>query len=170
MGAIFYKATRKPSVESEYMTDETLLTLASDIVSAHVSNNNVGAEELPTLIRAVYDSLAGLGKPEPVVEEKREPAVSIRSSIKPDSITCLECGVKLKMLKRHLGTDHNLSPAEYRTRWGLNADYPLVAPDYAAKRKALAVKIGLGHKPASAAAAPVKGKPGRKPKADTAAD
>jgi len=141
------------------MTDETLLTLAADIVSAHVSNNSVAAEDLPTLIQSIYASLAGLGKAAPIVEEKREPAVSIRSSVKPEAIACLECGTKLKMLKRHLGTDHGLTPAEYKARWGLNADYPLVAPDYAAKRKELALKIGLGRKPA------VKGKGGRKPKA-----
>ena len=159
------------------MTDETLLTLASDIVSAHVSNNSVGTGELPELIKAVYDSLAGLGKPAVAEVEKREPAVSIRSSIKPESITCLECGVKLKMLKRHIGTDHNLSPAEYRARWGLSVEYPLVAPEYAAKRKALAVKIGLGHKPVAvpapapaAAEAPAPKPRGRKPKAAPAAE
>jgi predicted transcriptional regulator len=97
------------------------------------------------LIQSVYTSLAGLGQaPAPV--EKREPAVSVRSSVKADAITCLECGAKMKMLKRHLSTDHGLSPAEYRTRWHLAADYPMVAPDYAAKRKELAVKIGLGRK------------------------
>lgn len=129
------------------MADETLLTLAADIVSAHVSHNAVAADQLPVLIQSVYTSLAGLGQAPAPVEEKREPAVSVRSSVKADAITCLECSAKMKMLKRHLSTDHGLSPAEYRTRWNLAADYPMVAPDYAAKRKELAVKIGLGRKP-----------------------
>ena len=134
------------------MADETLLTLASDIVSAHVSNNSVGVSELPALIQSVYASLAKLGEAQAPIEEKREPAVSIRSSVKPDAVTCLECGAKFKMLKRHLSTDHGLTPDEYRARWSLPTSYPLVAPDYAAKRKELAVKIGLGRKPAPAAA------------------
>ena len=129
------------------MADETLLTLAADIVSAHVSNNSVSADQLPGMIQAVYGSLASLGQePEPV-EVKREPAVSIRSSIKPDALTCLDCGAKFKMLKRHLNTDHGLTPADYRARWSLSGDYPMVAPDYAATRKKLALKIGLGRKP-----------------------
>lgn len=136
------------------MADETLLTLASDIVSAHVSNNSVTPDELPVLIKSVYASLASLGNaPEPV-EAPREPAVSVRASVKPDLLICLECGAKMKMLKRHLSTDHGLTPAEYRTRWNLNSNYPMVAPDYAAKRKELAVKIGLGRKPKAAAPAP----------------
>lgn len=129
------------------MTDEILLTLASDIVCAHVSNNDVTPEQLPELIKSVHQSLAKLGEPAAEVEEKREPAVSVRASIKPDILTCLECGAKMKMLKRHLSTDHGLSPAEYRARWNLASDYPMVAPQYAAKRKELAVKIGLGRKP-----------------------
>ena len=154
------------------MADETLLTLAADIVSAHVSHNSVGAAQLPALIETVYASLASLGQEPAPVEEKREPAVSIRSSVKPDAIACLECGAKMKMLKRHLGSDHGLTPAEYRTRWHLASDYPMVAPDYAAKRKELALKIGLGRKPgqklapkiAEPAAEPVT-KPVAKPKA-----
>jgi predicted transcriptional regulator len=130
------------------MADETLLTLAADIVSAHVSHNSVAAGELPTLIRSVYASLSTLGEAPAPVEEKREPAVSIRASVKPDAITCLDCGAKLKMLKRHLSTDHDLTPEAYRARWNLPAGYPLVAPDYANKRKELALKIGLGRKPA----------------------
>ena len=129
------------------MSDETLLALAADIISAHVSNNSVAPADLPILIQAVYGSLAKLGQAPEVVEVQREPAVSIRTSIKADSITCLECGAKMKMLKRHLSTVHQLSPTDYRDRWKLPANYPLVAPDYAAKRKELAVKIGLGRKP-----------------------
>jgi predicted transcriptional regulator len=110
------------------------------------------------LIQSVYTSLAGLGQAPAPVEEKREPAVSVRSSVKADSIACLECGAKMKMLKRHLSTDHSLSPTEYRTRWNLAADYPMVAPDYAAKRKELAVKIGLGRKPSESPKAAAKPK------------
>jgi predicted transcriptional regulator len=143
------------------MADEMLLTLAADIISAHVSHNAVPADQLPVLIRSVYTSLAGLNQEPAPVEEKREPAVSVRSSVKADAITCLECGSKLKMLKRHLATDHGLSPADYRARWKLAADYPMVAPDYAAKRKELAVRIGLGRKPKVVVEAP----PAPKPKA-----
>jgi predicted transcriptional regulator len=129
------------------MADETILTRVADIVSAHVSNNSVPSSDLPVLIKAVHDALACLGQvPEPG-EEKLVPAVSIRSSVKPDTVTCLECGARMKMLKRHLGTDHNLTPDSYRARWNLPADYPMVAPEYADRRRALAVKIGLGRKP-----------------------
>ncbi|MDE2404899.1 MAG: MucR family transcriptional regulator [Sphingomonadales bacterium] len=134
------------------MSEENLLELAADIVSAHVGNNPVSVEQLPTLIKAVYGSLASLGKaPEPE-EEKRQPAVSIRSSIKPDTIVCLDCGAKLRMLKRHLMSDHGLSVADYRARWNLPADYPMVTPQYSAARKELAKKIGLGRKPGQKAA------------------
>jgi predicted transcriptional regulator len=130
---------------------ETLITLTSDIVAAHVSNNDVAVADVPGLITSVYDALANLGK-EPVVEEaKPQPAVPIRSSVKPDYIVCLEDGKKLKMLKRYLRTNYNMSPEEYRARWGLPADYPMVAPNYAAKRRDLAKKIGLGRKPGTPA-------------------
>lgn len=125
---------------------ETLITLTSDIVAAHVSNNGVAVDELPLLIQNVYGALAGLGAA-PQAEEKRDPAVSVRASVKSDHIVCLEDGKKMKMLKRHLMTDHGLTPAEYRARWGLPADYPMVAPDYAEKRRMLAKQIGLGRKP-----------------------
>jgi predicted transcriptional regulator len=127
--------------------NETLITLTSDIVAAHVSNNNVTVDDVPALIANVYGALAGLGKTEPVVEKAPEPAVSIRSSVKPDHIVCLEDGKKLKMLKRHLMTHYNLTPDQYRQRWNLPADYPMVAPNYAEKRRELAKKIGLGRKP-----------------------
>ena len=132
------------------MTDNTsnemLITLTADIVTAHVANNNVDGSALPSLISSVYGALAGLGTPV-VAEVRPEPAVSIRSSVKNDHIVCLECGTKMKMLKRHLMTDHGLSPEDYKARFGLAADYPLVAPDYAEKRRELAKKIGLGRKP-----------------------
>ena len=129
------------------MADETLLDHVADIVSAHVSNNSVSANDLPGLIQSVYASLASLGQvPEPT-EEVRIPAVSVRASLKPDAVTCLDCGAKFKMLKRHLGTDHGMTPADYRARWNLPADYPMAAPDYAAMRADLARKNGLGRKP-----------------------
>jgi predicted transcriptional regulator len=131
----------------ELDTNETLITLTSDIVAAHVSNNNVPIEDLPALISNVFGALAGLGGVEPVVEERPEPAVSIRASVKPDYIVCLEDGKKLKMLKRHLMTHYNMTPEDYRQRWNLPSDYPMVAPNYAEKRRELAKKIGLGRKP-----------------------
>lgn len=147
------------------MTEETHLALAAEIVSAHVSNNSVAAGDLPTLIKSVYGALSALGEVQPAAEEKREPAVSIRSSVKNDAIACLECGAKFKMLKRHLATDHNLTPEAYRARWNLPASYPLVAPDYAAKRKELAIRIGLGRKPVAVPVpAPVKAKAPRRKK------
>lgn len=127
---------------------ETLITLTSDIVAAHVSNNSVGVAELPVLISSVYGALAGLGQAAPAPEAAPlKPAVSIRSSVKNDKIICLDCGTELKMLKRHLMTHHGLTTDEYKARWNLAADYPLVAPAYAEKRRDLAVKIGLGRKP-----------------------
>jgi len=126
---------------------EMLITLTSDIVAAHVSNNNVAVEDVPTLIQNIYGALATLGQKAETPAAPLEPAVSIRSSVKPDSVTCLECGKKMKMLKRHLSTDHGLSTDDYRARWGLGSDYPLVAPNYAEKRRELAKKIGLGRKP-----------------------
>jgi len=127
--------------------NETLITLTSDIVAAHVSNNSVSADEVSSLITSVYGALSSLGASAPAVEEKLEPAVSIRSSVKPEYIVCLEDGKKLKMLKRHLMTHYSLTPEQYRQRWNLPADYPMVAPNYAAKRRELAKKIGLGRKP-----------------------
>ena len=143
---------------TEVMTDmqETLITLTSDIVAAHVSNNSVSLADLPTLISNVHTALAGLGDKEPVPEPMPEPAVSIRSSIKNDHIVCLEDGKKLKMLKRHLMTRYNMTPDQYRTRWSLPADYPMVAPAYAEKRRELAKKIGLGRKPTAKRGRPAK--------------
>ena len=129
---------------------ETLITLTSDIVAAHVSNNSVAVSDLPVLIGNVYTALAGLNPSQPAAEPLPEPAVSIRSSIKNDHIVCLEDGKKLKMLKRHLMTRYSMTPDQYRQRWNLPADYPMVAPAYAEKRRELAKKIGLGRKPATA--------------------
>ena len=127
-------------------SQEFLATLTADIVSAHVSNNSVSSGELPNLISSVYASLAGLGGAPAPVEEKLVPAVSIRSSIKPDYIVCLEDGKKLKMLKRHLMTHYGMTPDDYRAKWNLPADYPMVAPNYAEQRRSLAKQIGLGTK------------------------
>lgn len=124
---------------------ETLVTLTADIIAAHVSNNSVAVSDLPLLIQTVHAALAGLGQTaEP--EVKQEPAVSIRASVKPDYIVCLEDGKKMKMLRRHLATDHDMTPDEYRAKWNLPADYPLVAPNYTEKRRELAIAIGLGTK------------------------
>ena len=140
--------------------NEMLITLTADIVTAHVANNNVEVGDLPALIQNVHGARAGLGT-EPQVEEKPEPAVSVRASVKNDHLVCLEDGKKMKMLKRHLLTDHGMTPEEYRERWNLPADYPMVAPEYADKRRELAKKIGLGRKPGQ--------KRGRRKKATTEA-
>jgi len=131
---------------SALVDNEMLISLTTDIVVSHVSNNSVGVEDIPVLIREVHAALAGLGTA-PVEVAKLEPAVSIRSSVKPDHIVCLEDGRKLKTLKRHLMTSYNLTPDEYRARWGLPADYPMVAPNYSEHRRQMAKTIGLGTKP-----------------------
>jgi predicted transcriptional regulator len=123
-----------------------VLGLTVQIVSAHVSNNSVTAEALPVLIQDVYRTLAGVGHA-PAVPTKPQPAVPVKKSVFPDHVVCLEDGKKLKMLRRHLKTAYNLTPEQYRERWGLPADYPMVAPDYARHRSSLAKKIGLGTKP-----------------------
>ena len=128
------------------MADQTkpteLLPLVSDIVAAHLSNNTVPLAELPSLIREVYRALANVGGE--AESDRPEPAVPVKKSVFPDYIVCLEDGKKLKMLKRHLRTAYNMTPAEYRERWGLPADYPMVAPNYARQRSKLAKQIGLG--------------------------
>jgi predicted transcriptional regulator len=126
--------------------EDTLLTLTADIVAAHVSNNSVAVNDLPNLISNVHSALSGISRSQSAPEARPEPKVAIRSSIKPDYIVCLEDGKKQKMLKRHLMTNHNMTPAEYRQKWGLSADYPMVAPNYAEQRRALAKSIGLGTK------------------------
>jgi predicted transcriptional regulator len=123
------------------------------IVAAHVAHNNVATNDLPGLIDQVYTALSGLGKPVEPAQERPQPVVLIKKSITPDYIVCLEDGKKLKMLKRHLKTAYNLTPDEYRERWGLPADYPMVAPNYANQRSALKT-IGLGTRRPVAAPAP----------------
>lgn len=135
------------------MDNETLVTLTADIAAAFVSNNRVPTSGVGEVIASVHAALSGLGeRKERETEVRQEPAVSIRSSVKPDYIVCLEDGKKLKMLKRHLMTHYQMTPAEYREKWNLKPDYPMVAPNYAATRKALALKSGLGRKPAAARA------------------
>jgi predicted transcriptional regulator len=128
---------------------QALVSLTADIVAAHVSNNSVSVSDIPTLIQNVHAALSGLDKPAEAEPVKQEPAVSIRSSVKPDYIVCLEDGKKLKMLKRHLMTHYQLTPEQYRAKWNLPADYPMVAPNYGEQRRELARKIGLGRKPGS---------------------
>ncbi|MEI7606107.1 MAG: MucR family transcriptional regulator [Rhodospirillaceae bacterium] len=126
--------------------DSELIGLTSKIVSAYVSRNVVQASDLPALINTIHHSLRTLGQPtvavEPTVDQK--PAVPVKKSVFPGYIVCLEDGKKLKMLKRHLKSSYGLSPDDYRAKWGLPADYPMVAPNYAKARSEMAVKIGLG--------------------------
>lgn len=131
----------------EYDRNESFLVMTSEIVSAHVSNNSVAADEIAGLIASVYSALSGLGASLAPEQPAPEPAVSVRSSLRKDHLVCLDCGKKMKMLRRHISSEHGMSPQEYREKWGLNADYPMVAPDYAETRRDLAVKIGLGRKP-----------------------
>lgn len=126
---------------------ETLVTLTADIVAAHVSNNSVAISDIALVIRSVHEALAGLAskaEPEP---EPQQPAVSVRASVKPDYIVCLEDGKKLTMMRRYLMTNFGMTPDDYRAKWNLPKDYPMVAPNYAEQRRSLAVKIGLGRKP-----------------------
>lgn len=125
---------------------EMLVTLTADIVAAHVSNNSVAISDIPLVIRSVHEALAGLSstaEPEP---EPQQPAVSVRASVKPDYIVCLEDGKKLTMMRRYLMTNFGMTPDEYRAKWNLPKDYPMVAPNYAEKRRELAKQIGLGTK------------------------
>ena len=144
---------------AEHPTTQAILGLTAQIVSAHVSNNAVSRDALPELIQQVFTTLLAAGS-DPVEPEKLQPAVPVKKSVFPEYIVCLEDGKKLKMLKRHLQTSYNMTPEQYRERWGLPHDYPMVAPRYAEHRSALAKKIGLGRKPAGVveevAAAPVK--------------
>jgi predicted transcriptional regulator len=124
-----------------------ILALTTEIVSAHVANNSIVQGEVPDLIQQVYNKLSELASGEEASNVELTPAVPIKKSVTDDYIICLEDGKKLKMLKRHLMTAYGMTPEEYRTKWGLKSDYPMVAPNYAAKRQELAKKIGLGRKP-----------------------
>jgi predicted transcriptional regulator len=129
---------------AENPVDPAILGLTAQIVSAHASNNELESGALPVVIRAVYDTLSRIGDASAAPVERAAPAVPIRKSVFPDYIICLEDGKRLKMLKRHLATSYNLTPDQYREKWGLDASYPMVAPNYAERRSELAKQIGLG--------------------------
>jgi predicted transcriptional regulator len=133
--------------EENTISRSELLALTGEIVSAHVANNAVARDEVAPLIQSVFEKLSALASDEAATSVEPTPAVPIRRSVTDDYIVCLEDGKKLKMLKRHLMTAYNMTPEEYRAKWGLKPDYPMVAPAYAAKRQELAKKIGLGRKP-----------------------
>ncbi len=135
--------TLSPMTVSKNNNDQ-LLTLATQIISSYVSHNTVNAVDLPSLMSTVYLNLARLNKNGDATETRPDPAVPVRRSITPEYIVCLEDGKKLKMLKRHLKTAYNMTPDQYRERWNLPADYPMVAPSYAKQRSKLAKEIGLG--------------------------
>lgn len=145
---------------------EEMLSLTSQIVAAHIAHNPVPMPELPGLIRSVHAMLIGLGAPAPAPEEKREPAVPVKKSVADDHVVCLECGKRMKLLKRHLAKDHGMTPGQYRARWNLPATHPLVAPAYSRKRETLAKESGLGRKgdgaEAGAKASRPRAKTGRK--------
>lgn len=131
----------------ETVSRDDVLRMAVDVVAAYVSNNQISSGQIAEVINSVYGSLMGLdGTPVDAAAELQKPATSIRKSVTPDYIICLEDGKKLKMLKRHLRTTYNLTPEEYRTKWGLPPDYPMVAPNYARQRSQFAKNIGLGRK------------------------
>ena len=131
-------------MEQDKILKEDLLALTVDIVASHVSNNSVAVDELPNLIGQVFSTLRDLNNKGTIAEAAPEPFVPVKKSITPDYLICLEDGKKLKMLKRHLKTRYDMTPDDYRERWGLSADYPMVAPNYAKQRRDLAKKIGLG--------------------------
>jgi predicted transcriptional regulator len=138
-----------------------LLDLTAHIVANYVGNNSAPVSDLPALIKSVHAALAGVTAPQAAAPEPKTPAVPIKKSITPDAIICLEDGRKFKSLKRHLRTKYNLSPEEYRAKWGLPKDYPMVAPNYAEARSALAKSMGLGQggrRPAAVAPAPTRGR------------
>ena len=144
----------------ENNSSESLVALTGSIVAAYVSNNKIAVAELPDLIRNVHESFvrAGQSAAHGLAEGNIRPAVSIKKSITPDYLICLEDGIKLKMLKRHLRTHYGLTPQQYREKWGLPSDYPMVAPNYAKKRSLLAKEIGLGAKRGATAGGPQKTK------------
>lgn len=134
---------------SQEMEAHDFKHLTAQIVTAYVSNHDVETETLPSLIRSIHEALATVDSPEEKPEEKPVPAVPLKKSVFPDYIVCLEDGKKLKLLRRHLKTVYNMTPQEYRERWGLPPEYPMVAPNYASHRSSLARKIGLGRRRAS---------------------
>ncbi len=131
---------------SEQLSTSDLLRMTADVVAAYVRNNPLASNDLPEVISLVHASLTDIGRDDGAAAVPLQPAVPIRRSVTPDYIVCLEDGKKLKMLKRHLRTSFNLTPDEYRTKWQLGPDYPLVAPNYAKRRSEFAKQIGLGQK------------------------
>ncbi len=142
-----------PSKPANDSFNNELLEMTTDVVSAHVANNTVDIADLPRLIKQVYSTFCELAGQVSVASDRPEPAVPVKKSVQPDYIVCLEDGKKLKMLKRHLMTAYNMTPEQYRERWSLPSDYPMVAPNYATQRSTLAKKIGLGRKPGQRKAA-----------------
>jgi len=131
--------------EGHSLRSDDILKLATEIVAAYVSNNPIPASEVPAMIKSVHSTLGGLGGvAQNEIQTSQKPAVPVKRSVNPDYIICLEDGKKLKMLKRYLRSNYNMTPEEYRAKWGLPADYPMVAPNYAAQRSEFAKKIGLG--------------------------
>jgi predicted transcriptional regulator len=141
------------------MENEKLVELTADIVSAHVANNTVSVGDMSTLVQRVYEALSGLNEPQEPARQEKTPVVSVRASVKPDYLVCMECGGKHKMLKRHLMNAHSMTPDQYRTDYGLPREYPMVAPNYSEQRRTLAHSIGLGRRrgPRTEAAEPAAG-------------
>ncbi|HEV2078665.1 MAG TPA: MucR family transcriptional regulator [Allosphingosinicella sp.] len=134
------------------MEKEELITLTADIVSAHVASNQVSVNDVPTLVQKVFEALSSLGTPATDEPVEKTPVVSVRASVRPDYIVCMECGKKQRTLKRHLMSAHNMTPAEYRKDYGLPDSYPMTAPNYSEQRRSMAHSIGLGRKKAEGAA------------------
>jgi len=133
------------NIEVQGIKSDDILKLTTEIVAAYVSNNPIPVSEVPAMIKSVHGTLGGLvGASQGEMQTSQKPAVPIKRSVTPDYIVCLEDGKKLKMLKRYLRSNYNMTPEEYRAKWGLPADYPMVAPNYAAQRSEFAKKIGLG--------------------------
>jgi predicted transcriptional regulator len=140
------------SNESQHLRSDELLKLASEIVAAYVSKNSIPVAEVPAMIKSIHSTLGSLAGATPSeIATAQKPVVPIKRSVTPDYIVCLEDGKKLKMLKRYLRSNYNMTPEEYRAKWGLPADYPMVAPNYAAQRSEFAKKIGLGRSASSTA-------------------
>jgi predicted transcriptional regulator len=149
-------------------TQNNLIELTADIVSAHLANNKVSVNEVAELVQQVHGALSGLGQAAPEQAQAKVPVVSVRASVKPDYIVCMECGAKQKTLKRHLQVAHGMTPAQYRADYGLPNSYPMTSPNYSETRSSMAKTIGLGRKLTDAAGKKPKAKRGRKPKAASA--
>lgn len=153
------------------MESENLINLTADIVSAHVANNSVAVSDVATLVQQVHRALVGLGEPQQQAPQQKVPVVSVRASVKPDHIVCMECGKKQKTLRRHLQTAHGMTPEQYRGDYGLPASYPMTAPDYSERRREMAKSIGLGKKGAASGGSAKQSGPGKRTnKADVPAE